>query len=143
MQSEVPSELDWRPKGETLVMDEACAYRNFAGKSFDEAVALFEQCALAYQEDLVYMPPACFKFYMQAYVSYLDSDAARGDSDGASCFFDVIKLRKKDVQADEDLRTLLVQMLNQISKRQTWFDADEGIYGSFAERATSVIRLIE
>lgn len=78
----IPNDADWR--SEPWGIDVEDAYRCFFGKSMIEAIELFEENALARQEDVMFMPGPAFRFYVRAYCAYLLSEAARGDSDGAS-----------------------------------------------------------
>jgi len=60
------------------------------------------------------------------------SDAARGDSDGASCFISLIDLRS-EFQPD-DVKPLwgeIEPVLKRLAENQEDFDADRVIYGSF------------
>ena len=80
----IPTEADWR--SEPWCLDAEQAYRNLAGKSLEETIELFTDNSLIYQEDVMFMPAACFAFYASAYMEYLWSGAAKDDSDGANCF---------------------------------------------------------
>ena len=129
----VPSEADWR--SEPWDLDTPHAYKHFAGKSFEEAVELFEENALRYQEDAMFMPRACFPFYARAYMAYLRSDASEEDSDGAGCFFGLSEVRADDLKSDQGLLGDFAHCLDHIAERQDFYDADVGIYGSFPDRA--------
>jgi hypothetical protein len=65
-------------------LDAQGALKQFLGKSFLDAEALFAENALYYGEDLQSMPTAVFNFYAPALARYLTSDKSRGDCDGAS-----------------------------------------------------------
>lgn len=78
----VPEDLD----GQTAV-------RNFLGKSLAEAEALFRESSIIYQEDLMFMGAPAFRFYVQAAISYIQSEAASGDSDIISCFASILESR--------------------------------------------------
>ncbi|MFC0018333.1 hypothetical protein [Roseibacillus persicicus] len=69
---EIPTKTDW--KESWLGLDEAAAFKNFYGKDLKEALQLFEQCAMSYQEDLIYMPEVPFKYYVRAYFRFLASE---------------------------------------------------------------------
>jgi len=141
MKLDVPTEADWR--SERWGIDTPWAYRHFFGKDMGDAVALLAENCLCYQEDIVFMPLRCFGYYVLAYTEYLLSDASECDSDGASCFFGLVEVRK------DDIRTCSQQVIEQITRTltklrgsQKWYDAEESIYGSFPDRATSCLRLI-
>jgi hypothetical protein len=133
MPATIPTEAEWR--SEPWDMDVSYAYKHFAGKSFEEAVDLFKDNALTYQEDVMFMPRACFPFYVRAYVAYLHSDASKDDADGASCFFGLAEFRTEEIRSDGSLVSEIVNTLRHLATRQEWYDADVDIYGSFAERA--------
>jgi hypothetical protein len=62
-------------------LDERVACDHFLGKSLEQAEALFRENSLHYQEDLMWMGPIAFRFYVQSFVSYIQSDSAAADSD--------------------------------------------------------------
>jgi hypothetical protein len=57
-------------------LDGKCAERHFLGKTLQQAEALFREASILYQEDLMFMGPIAFRFYVQAAISYIQSDAA-------------------------------------------------------------------
>ncbi len=75
---------------------------------------------------------------------YLLSDTSAGDSDGASCFFLIVKHRVDDIRGGgERLRNRVVEVLRRIRTGQQWYQAESEIYGDFATRADDAMRLIE
>ena len=138
----IPTEADWR--SESWGIDTPSAYRHFFGKDFAEAFDLFVQNALYYQEDIMFMPLACFNYYVHAYMDYLLSDQSAGDCDGANCFFGIVEVRCQDIQAGgEELRRRVREVLDRLRSGQQWYDADSEIYGQFSVRAERATRLIE
>jgi hypothetical protein len=133
MATTIPTEADWR--SEPWDLDIPYAYEHFAGKSRSEAVSLFKDNALYYQEDVMFMPTACFPFYAIAYSDYLLSEDSKGDCDGASCFFGLAEVRAAEIRSEGVLRHL--------AARQVWYDADPTIYGDFAKRAEKALSLIQ
>lgn len=135
--SEIPTERDWR--SEPWSLDISYAYKHFAGKSIDEVVTLFEEHPIYYQEDIVFMPVACFRYYLNAYMRYLLSDASRGDSDGASCFIAIIDSRHGDLNScDSNTRSQVSAVLDRLANSQEWYEADEDIYGDFRKRVADL-----
>jgi hypothetical protein len=57
----IPAEVDWR--SEPWGIDTPWAYKHFFGKNLAEAFDLFVENAMHYQEDIMFMPLACFKYY--------------------------------------------------------------------------------
>lgn len=133
MTHNIPTEADWR--SEPWDLDIPYAYKNFAGKSHEQAVALFQQNALCYQEDVMFMPRACFMFYVRAYIEYLLSAASQGDADGANCFFSLVESRANDIRGNAVVLSTVEQVLRHLATRQEWYDADSAFYPNFAERA--------
>ncbi|MDB5390282.1 MAG: hypothetical protein JWM11_5928, partial [Planctomycetaceae bacterium] len=66
-------------------LDGQSAERDFFGKDLAAAETMFQECA-AYTEDLQFMGPVAFQYYVQAAIRYLRSDAAtRGFIGGFFC----------------------------------------------------------
>ena len=123
---EIPSEADWR--SEPWDLDIPYAYKHFFGKDVTESVSLFVDHALCYQEDIMFMPVACFYFYIHAYIDYLMSEQSEGDSDGASCFFGLVEVRKDDIRrGPRHLRERIRELLQRLSDQQAWYDAEPHI----------------
>lgn len=130
----IPGEHEWG--NDTGDLDVAWARKNFFGLSLLQAEELFRKNALHYQEDIVFMPFRCFQFYIHAYMDYLLSDASKGDSDGASCFFVVTECRTSDIaRLPDDTREKICRVIDKIAVGQGFFDANVDIYGSFTEEA--------
>src|SRR4051812_35031904 len=85
-------------------LDERSACEHFLGKSLHDAEALFRENSLYYQEDLMFMGPVAFRFYVQAAISYIQSDAASGDSAIVSCFAAILEYRLE--YEAEELRSI-------------------------------------
>ena len=136
-----PSEDDWH--SEPWCLDAKAAYERFNGRTLDEAVFMFAQDALNREEDLMFMPRICFRYYLPAYLQYLMSDASHSDSDGASCVFGLIDHRLGDIIGDASLMRNVVGTIEHIGNRQSWYDADESIYGSFRRRAVQLISKLQ
>lgn len=137
---EIPSKDDWEKAW--AGSDEACAYRNFCGKSLVEAHELFVQCAIVYQEDLVYMPEKPFRYYVRAYIQYMRSEKSRGDSDAANCFLGLIETRLRDhPEWIEGSWSQIDPVLQRIGDQQEeFYDASQSIYGDFAKKVGRLIK---
>lgn len=133
----IPNERDWLNQHGDL--DVASAREDFLDVTYEQAVRLFEENALRYQEGVVFMPFDCFTFYVHSYIDYLLSDASRGDADGASCFFTVVECRADDIlKLPSDAQERIERVLDGLSKEQKFYDADESIYGNFADRVSEL-----
>lgn len=130
----IPTHADWGEINHDD-LDADWAYKTFLGKSFDEAVAMFQKNALYYQEDLPSMPASAFNFYAPALVKYITSTQAAGDSDGASSFLHMVSWMLKTQRNIISLETeqLLLGAAEQVSRNQTFYAADIHIYGEFSE----------
>ena len=138
----IPTEDDWR--SEPWDLDIPGAYDRFAGKAIAEAVDLFNDDSLHYQEDLMFMPTACFRYYIHAYIGYLMSKESEHDSDGASCFFGLVEHRHKEITTfDDSEQARMSAVLDHLGVSQEWFDADKSIYGDFQERADESRKLLQ
>ncbi len=63
-------------------LDGRCAIEHFHGKTLAEAEELFaEGIPLSYTEDLMWMEPVGFRFYIRAAIRYCLSERATGESD--------------------------------------------------------------
>lgn len=115
-------------------LDEQVAVRHFAGKTLAEAEALFQDNALRYQEDLMFMGPVAFRFYVPAYVNYLRSKASSGDPDAVNCFVSLVRHRWEH-EPDElkPVRELLVDACRAILAEWDRFGVDETIYCGWGE----------
>ena len=138
----IPTETDWTHHPDNL--DAAWAKKNFLGKTREQAVEMFVENAMNFQEDIMFMPEPCFRFYAHAYIDYLMSDRSKGDSDGASCFFGIVEVRKDDIlRGPAELKTRVEALLRRLGERQAWYDAEPKIYGQFKERSKACLRMIE
>lgn len=140
--SQIPSLADWGHV-DHADLDARWTFDTFLGKSFAEAEAMFERHALYYQEGLQSMPPVPFNFYARAFVKYITSDRAQGDSDGASSFLYLVcwLLKSNRTIMDPETEKALLGAARQISQRQEFYAADADIYGTFAERYAEIEQL--
>jgi hypothetical protein len=116
-------------------LDEQVAVRHLAGKTLDEAEALFRDNALRYQEDLMFMGPVAFRFYVPAYVNYLRSAASSGDPDAVNCFVGLVRHRWE--YEPEELRPvcdLLMDACRTVLAEWDRFGVDETIYSGLSEQ---------
>jgi hypothetical protein len=87
----LPTAREINPVPEDL--DGRCAERHFLGKTLEEAEALFREASIVYQEDLMFMGPVGFRFYVHAAIEYIRSDASTDDSDIINCFATILEHR--------------------------------------------------
>lgn len=129
-----PTKSDWGslPPGD---LDAQCARQHFLGKSYAEAIVLFRENALFYQEDLQSMPASAFNFYAPALVEYLRSEHAKGDPSGASSFLHTVAWMfktQRNIMTNET-QELLLKAAEEIAGAQEFYEADTDIYGEFLD----------
>ena len=61
-------------------LDERSAVEHFLGKNIEEAETLFRENSCYYTEDLMWMGPVAFRYYINAAIQYVRSDAAARDA---------------------------------------------------------------
>lgn len=124
-------------------LDACWAFEQFAGKSLDEAEALFQVNALYYQEALSSMPATAFNFYVKAFVNYITSERACGDADGASSFLHMVVWMLKENRniIANDTQHLLVRTAEYVANHQWFYEASKDIYGVFPDLYAEILTL--
>lgn len=74
-------------------LDERSACEHFLGKTIEQAEELFRENSLYYQEDLMWMGSVAFRYYIQAAINYIQSEASTGDSDLVSNLASLLEFR--------------------------------------------------
>ena len=115
-------------------LDERCAVENFLGKDLEQAQALFRENFLYYQEDLMWMGPIAFRFYVPAAINYLLSKDADYDADAASSFCGLIEFHLDSDTAEiapvgPTIREGVLGILMDFDR----YECDKAIYGDVAE----------
>ncbi len=86
-----------------------------------------------------------FNYHADAFVSYLISEAASGDSDGASCFLGsaarILKTHPDVISAGTQAK--LMSTAKYISDHQIFYGADVSISGSFEDHVDEIQKLSE
>ena len=143
---DLPGLIDWGNIDEDDIRLQS-TFDEFFGKSFSEAIAMFEYNALFYYEDLIPMPTVPFNFYAPAFVAYITSEAARGDAAGASCFLTMVLWMfetRSEIIFPETKRQFL-DTAKAISSNQDFF-CDKvalSVYGRFTDRALEIEKLAD
>jgi hypothetical protein len=120
-------------------LDERNACQNFLGKSVEQAEALFRENGVVYQEDLMWMGPVGFRFYVEAIVRYLESEAAAGDSDIVSCFAALLEFRLEEDHGQFVLvADRLVGICDYLIEHYDRFDVTPEIYGDVRARLAAL-----
>ena len=74
-------------------LDGRVARDHFLGKTVEEAELLFRENSFYYQEDLLFMGPVAFRYYLPAVVAYLRSDHSADDDLIVSGLYGLIESR--------------------------------------------------
>jgi hypothetical protein len=116
-------------------LDGRVACRNFLGKSLDEAEALFRDNSLYYQEGLMWMGPVAFRFYVQAAIHYIQSEAAVGDSAIAHCLAGTFEFRLEHESAElVPIAEELASVCGYVVEHYERFDLTPEIFGDVRSR---------
>ena len=116
-------------------IDEACALKNFLGKSIAEAESLFRDNALKYTEDLLWMGPVAFRFYIHAAINYVQSEHATGDCDIINCLAGTLSFWHEHYPAElVPCASVLADFCGTVLEQFDRFDADPEIYVGLREQ---------
>lgn len=133
----LPTAKEINPVPEDL--DGKCAEEHFLGKTLEQAEALIREASIIYQEDLMFMGPIAFRFYVQAAIRYIQSDAATGDPDIINCFAGILDSRL-EFEAEElvPIAAQLASICRYILEHYNRFDLTPEIYGDLCPRFQSL-----
>ncbi len=121
-------------------LDERTAVHNFLGKNLEQARSLFRDNFLYYQEDLLFMGPKAFGFYVPAAIDYLCSAEADGDCDAASSFCGLIEFRLDHGPADIVAAAPIIREgIAGILENFERYQCDVDIYGDVAARYRALL----
>ena len=131
----VPTLADWQ--SEPWCLDARRAFEHLYGKTTDEAVRLFEENALYYQEDVMFMPSRVFGYYLRAYMKYLEAS----DSDfDALCFFGLIEHKLQYQPSDvQPVWSEIRHLLDHLSTDESIYALDPKICGRFPRRVARIV----
>jgi hypothetical protein len=145
----VPTEEDWLDWPDTaqrpLDLDEAYARQQFAGKSFEEALQMFRtRDVLMCSEDVSYMPPIPFRYYMLVFKTYVlelgnreiaERDLVDDPSSAASSFLRVIEAKlRSEMNFIAPIMGDLLPVVEFIAMNQQQYFADPDIFGDFRQQ---------
>ncbi|MFN0134746.1 MAG: hypothetical protein ACKVS9_01365 [Phycisphaerae bacterium] len=111
-------------------LDEQRAVRNFLGKDLDAAEALFRENSLYYVEDLMWMGPVAFRYYITAAIRYVHSDASSQDSSMASGLASVLEFWFEHYESElRPISVPLADVCDYVAARRSKFDLIAGYAG--------------
>jgi hypothetical protein len=123
-------------------LDERSAVEHFLGKDLEQAEALFREDH--YWEDLMWMGPIAFRFYVSAAINYLLSDEAENDAYAASAFCSLIGFRLDHKHADvvpvgPVIREGIIGVLKDFDR----YGPDIAIFGDVAGRYRALLSTLD
>ena len=130
MSASIPSQSDFELPAERVQdLDGWHAWDTFGGRNLDQAYAAFRTNAFGYQEDLMWMAPTPFCYYLPVALRYLQSEHSTNDSDFVNSLASTIDFhfaQGHDIAAAFPcIRNICDYVLSHYSK----FDVTESIYG--------------
>ena len=122
-------------------LDEKSACHHFFGKSLDEAEAMFRE-SFGYLEDLRWMGPVAFRFYVHAAIRYVKSDAATEDSDTINSLTSTFRfwLAGGEAQQLQPVAGVLEGFCKYVADHIKRFDVNVEIYGDLTEEYNELTR---
>ncbi|WP_406699747.1 hypothetical protein V5E97_12895 [Singulisphaera sp. Ch08] len=125
-------------------LDERCAVKNFLGKDLEQARSLFAENFRHFQEDLMWMGPKAFAFYVPAAINYLLSEEADNAAGEVSSFCDLIEFRLQYEPAETAsvgpmLREGILKMLENFGRYGFGGESYGDIYGNVAARYRALL----
>jgi hypothetical protein len=134
----VPGKAEWQ--GYDRDLDATYAHKLLYGREISEVLDLFRGGrGIERASELAFMPRKAFQYYIFAFVEYLRSEAAAGDSDGASPFLRLlIERESRDPGSVTEIYAEIAPTIDFVVASQDFFDADPTIYGDFAELGTKI-----
>ncbi len=128
-------------------LDGAFAIKNFHGKSLAEAEEIFAAACrdanpLTYTEDLLWMEPVGFRFYIRAAIRVALSERASGQSDFISGLAGTISLWHEQHPGElTPSAPLIADFCSAVAEQFDRFDADPEIYTGLREQYQQLANL--
>lgn len=113
-------------------LDEISASEHFLNKTLEQAEVLFRENSAYYQEDLMWMGPQAFHFYLQAVINYLQSDYSLGDDHIIDCLYEILVFR---LQQEGFLLALarVKEMIDYVIKNYGKFDVHDDLLEKYRQ----------
>jgi len=110
-------------------LDGRVACEHFLGKNLDEAEALFRNNSLYYQDDLMWMGPVAFRFYLPAVSQFIRSTAAQDESDFIAHFASTLEHRLEHEPVElQPVAKLLVDLTSYVVENWSRFEVGAEAY---------------
>jgi hypothetical protein len=116
-------------------LDGRAAAKHFFGKSLEEAEALFRESPDYYREDLLWMGPAAFRYYVDAAIRFIRSNAVTGESDFIAGLASTLELRLDQEPAEmAPVAVPLADVCREIVEQWPRFELGSEAYGDVRAR---------
>ncbi len=117
-------------------LDERAAVDRFLGKSLGEVE---DRCqagfALDVTQDLYWIGPRAFIYYVRAVVNYLKSDSSQDDPDAVNGFAGMVEFRFDELETDlKTACSVFVEAIDHVLQNYDKFAIDSGLYGDLRPR---------
>lgn len=120
-------------------LDGRVACDHFLGKTLEQAEALFHENSVYYQEDLMWMGPTAFCFYLPAFLNYLRSDSA--DDADLSCLVMILQYRLEcDIHDLIPVASQVVSICRYILDNDSRYVVNQQLYGDLYAQVESLER---
>ena len=110
-------------------LDEITARDHFLDKTIEEAEELFRENSAVYQEDLMWMGPRAFHYYLPAVINYLKSEHAAGDDHLIHCLHEIIRFRSEQEGLSSLATDPVLELVDYVIDSYAKFDVDAVAYG--------------
>lgn len=118
-------------------LDEQYAAKHFSGKDLQQAQLLFQENFLSYQEDLLWMGPKAFCFYVQAAIDYLLSPESKCGRVDLFIFCSIVESR-----LDEEIgvaKPIIRQGIVKILDHYDRYDCEQSALGDVFSRLEALL----
>jgi hypothetical protein len=134
----IPGRIEW--SGYQNDLNVRHAHKLLFGKSTAEVQRYFGGVqSIQRADELLFMPRHAFQYYVFAFADYELSEGAQGDPDSASSFLRLLVAREeRDPGSVSHLYPELAAPIEHVASRQSAYDADPNLYGSFRELADRI-----
>ncbi len=103
---QLPTLLDISPTN-GLSLDEAHAVKMFLGKNHEQALELLRDNFLFYQEDLAFMGPRAFRYYLTSLVTYITEELQSDPSNFYDTCYSLMTLFSIRLLSHEDRKMMI------------------------------------
>ena len=128
----VPNEREWGKWSGDL--DQSAAHAAFFGKTIEEVEQVFATNPIEGADNLRFMPPVPFQYYIHAFKNFLLSGASKGHADAASSYLRLLQDKlHSDPTAVVPVMPSLLPSVDAVAERQAFYEAPDSIYADFTK----------